>query len=170
MNGIQATSETLGLVHDYLDAAIGDCAPETLTKTFPGSTVGAIMPIYIHALDSEDWAIQELIQGKPKLIESDKWYERWGLPAPSSGIEPDWESANVPLAAVQEYAKAVYAATADWLSRATDADLDQQIDWHSGQKKSAGWVLADVIHVHLPFHAGEIASIKGMMGLKGLPW
>ena len=170
MDGIQATRETLDLVHQYLDAAIGDCEPETLVRTFPGSTIGSIMSIYVHALSSEDWAVQQLIQNKPKLLDSENWYQRWGLPAPSSGEEVDWTAANVPLTAVQEYANAVYAATAEWLNRATDADLDQQIDWHSGQKKSAGWVLADVIHVHLPFHAGEISSLKGLMGLKGLPW
>src|SRR5690606_12905671 len=147
-----------------------DCAPETLVRTFTGSTIGSIASIYVHALDSEDWAIQQLIQNKPKLIDSGKWYERWGLPAPSSGIEVDWTTANVPLAEMRAYGKEVYAATDAWLNGATDADLDQQIDWHSGQKKSAGWVLADVIHVHLPFHAGEISSLKGLMGLKGLPW
>jgi hypothetical protein len=170
MDGVQATRETLGLVHEYIEAAIGDCEPETLLKTFPGATIGSIISIYIHAISSEDWTLQELIQGKPKLFVSEKFPERWGLPPASEGEAIDWTTANVPLAEVQNYAKTVYAATDEWLSRATDASLDQQIAWHSGQTKSAGWVIADTIHVHLPFHAGEISSLKGLMGLKGLPW
>lgn len=169
MNAIQATRETLGLVHDYVEAAIADCSQETLRRTFPGATIGCIASIYVHAIDSEDWTVQQLIQNKPKLIDSGQWYQRWGLPHPSSGVEIDWTTADVPLEAMREYARTVYAATDEWLSRATDADLDQLIDWHSGPK-TAGWVIADTIHVHLPFHAGEISSLKGLMGLKGLPW
>ncbi len=170
MDGIQATRETLGLVHEYLEAAIGDCEPETLVRTFPDATIGSIISIYMHALSSEDWTLQELIQGKQKLFVTDKWSEKWGLPPVAQGEDIDWTTANVPLAEVQKYAQAVYAATNEWLSTATDASLDQQIDWFNNQKKAAGWVVADTIHVHLPFHAGEISSLKGMMGLKGLPW
>jgi hypothetical protein len=169
MNGIDATRETIGLVHDYLEAAIDGCEPETLAHVFPGATIGAILPIYIHAVDSEDWCFQQLIQKKPKLIESGKWYERWGVAPPQPGKEVDWNNVTVPLSEVRDYAKAVYAATDEWLNGATEADLDLQVDWHSGPK-SAAWVIADTVHVHLSFHAGEISSLKGVMGLKGLPW
>jgi hypothetical protein len=169
MNGVQATRETLGLVHDYLDAAIGDCSYETMRKTFPGSTIGSIIGIYAHALSSEDWAIQALMQGKPKLIESGDWLQRWGLTPPVVVDDYDWAATSLSLEALQEYGRAVYAATDDWLKGATDADLDKPIPWHSGPK-AGGWVIADVIHVHLPFHAGEISALKGVMGLKGLPW
>ena len=33
-----------------------------------------------------------------------------------------------------------------------------------------GWVISDTVLVHTAFHAGEIASLKGVMGQKGLPW
>jgi hypothetical protein len=170
MNSIEATRETLDLVHQYVEAAAADTPPEAMVKVFPNSTLGSIASIYFHALNSEDWAIQELIQKKQKLFDAEKWYEKLGVPAPASGQEIDWLTANVPLSALQEYAQRVYRATDEWLGASTEADLDQQIPWHSGSTRSAGWVLADVIHAHLPFHAGEIAAIKGMLGLKGLPW
>ena len=84
MNGIETTRETLDLVHQYLEAAIGDCDNETLTKMLPGATVGPISGIYLHAISSEDWAIQELLQGKPKLILAEKWYEKLGIPSPGN--------------------------------------------------------------------------------------
>jgi hypothetical protein len=170
MNSIDATRETLDLVHQYVEAAAADTPPEAMTKIFPGSTLGHIASIYFHALNSEDWAIQELIQKKQKLFDAEKWYEKWGVPAPASGQEIDWSSASVPLSAMQEYGQRVYKATDEWLRNATEADLDQQIEWFGRGNRSAAWVLADVIHAHLPFHAGEIAAIKGMLGLKGLPW
>ena len=59
MDAIQATRETLGLVHEYLEAAIGDCQPQTLAHTFPGATIGSIYSIYVHAVDYDrggEWA------------------------------------------------------------------------------------------------------------------
>jgi hypothetical protein len=84
--------------------------------------------------------------------------------------EPDWAKANMDLAVMTELAQAVYVATDIYLNSITDADLDKQIPWHSGQTHTAGWVLADVVHAHLGTHAGEIAALKGVMGLQGLPW
>lgn len=170
MDAIQATRETLGLAHEILEATIGDCEPETLLRTFPGSTIGSIISIYMHAVSSEDWAIQELIQGKAKVFVTDKWSEKWSLPPLPQGDDIDWATANVPLAEVQKYAQAVYAATDAWLGTVTDASLDQQIDWFNGQKKTAAWVIAETTLTHVPLHAGEISSLKGLMGLKGLPW
>ena len=167
MNGVQSQKETLALVHDYLEGAFSGCEGETLTRTFPGATIGSIGSIYLHALASEDWAIQELCQGKPKLVDSGDWFPRLGM---TPAKDPDWSTANMDLAAMKELAQAVYAATDDYLNSITDADLDKEIPWHSGQTHTAGWVLADVVHAHLGTHAGEIAALKGVMGLQGLPW
>jgi hypothetical protein len=170
MKATEATRETLDLVHQYVEAAIGDCDPETLKRTFPGATIGTIASIYFHAINSEDWAIQELIRKTQKLFDSQRWHEKLGLPASASGDEIDWSKMDVPLPALQEYAQAVYKATDDWLNSVNDEDLDAQIPWGAGQSHNVAWVLADVIHSHLSFHAGEIAALKGLMGLKGLPW
>lgn len=167
MNGVESHKETLSLVHDYLEGAFSGCEGETLTRTFPGSTVGSIGSIYLHAIASEDWAIQELLQGKPKIVDSGGWFARLGM---EPAKDPDWSKANMDLGVIRELAQTVYAATEAYLNSITDADLDKPIPWHSGQTRSAGWVLADVVHAHLGNHAGEIAALKGIMGLQGLPW
>jgi hypothetical protein len=169
MNGVDVTRETLALVHQYIEAAFEGCEGETLTRTFPGSTVGSIGSIYLHALATEDWAIQQLIQGKPKLIDitGDDWYARLGV---EKSADVDWSKANMNLSAIKDYAAAVYGATDAWLASATDADLSKEIPWGSRATHSVAWVLADTIQAHLGFHAGEIGALKGIMGLKGLPW
>ena len=167
MNGVEAQKETLSLVHDYLEGAFSGCEGDTLTRTLPGATVGSIGSIYLHALASEDWAIQQLIQGKPKLIDSGDWLARLGM---QPAKDPDWSKANMDAAVMKELAQTIYAATDAYLNSISDADLDKEIPWHSGQTHTAGWVLADVIHAHLGTHAGEIAALKGVMGLQGLPW
>jgi len=167
MNGVEAQKETLSLVHDYLEGAFSGCEGDTLTRTLPGATVGSIGSIYLHALASEDWAIQQLIQGKPKLIDSGDWLARLGM---QPAKDPDWSKANMDAAVMKELAQTIYAATDAYLNSISDADLDKEIPWHSGQTHTAGWVLADVIHAHLGTHAGEIAALKGVQGLKGLPF
>ena len=167
MNGVESQKETLSLVHEYLEGAFSGCQGETLTRTFPGATIGSIGSIYLHAIASEDWAVQELILGKLKLVDSGGWLARLGM-EPSK--DPDWSKANMDPAVIKELSQTVYAATDAYLNSITDADLDKQIDWFGRGTHSAGWVLADVIHAHLGTHAGEIAALKGIMGLQGLPW
>jgi hypothetical protein len=167
MNGVGSQKETLSLVHDYLEGAFSGVEGETLTHTFPDATIGSIGSIYLHAIASEDWAVQELIQGKPKLIDTGGWFERLGM---APGKDPDWSQANMDLAVIRELAQTVYAATDAYLNSITDADLDKEIDWFGRATHSAAWVLADVVHAHLGTHAGEIAALKGVMGLQGLPW
>ena len=167
MNGVESQKETLSLVHSYLEGAFSGCEGETLSRTLPGATIGSIGSIYLHALASEDWAVQELLQGKPKLVESGGWFARLGM-APAK--DPEWSQANMDIEAIRAFAAAVYASTDAYLASITDADLDKEIPWHSGQTHTAGWVLADVVHAHLGTHAGEIAALKGVMGLQGLPW
>jgi hypothetical protein len=170
MNAVEATKDTLGLVHEYIEATIEDCQPETATRILPNATIGSIGAIYIHSIAQEDWAIKELIQGKPKLIDSGNWYERFGVAAPNPGESVDWSKSNHDLAAFREFAKEVYKATDDYLASIQDSDLDKQIEWFGQGTRSASWVIADTIHAHHAFHAGEIAALKGVMGLKGLPW
>ena len=170
MDAVQATKETLGLVHEYVEAAFGDVEGDTLSRVLPGATIGSIESIYLHTVAQEDWAIQELILGKPKLISGGNWAARLGIAAPKAGEQPDFTSWNHDVAAFKEYAQAVFKATDDYLNSITDADLDKQIDWFGRGTRSAAWVIADTIHVHASFHAGEISALKGVMGLKGLPW
>jgi hypothetical protein len=169
VDAVQATRETLGLVHEYVEAAFGDVEGETLSRVLPGATIGSIESIYLHTVAQEDWAIQELILGRPKLIEG-AWAARLGIAAPKAGEQADFTSWNHDVGAFKEYAQAVFNATDDYLNSITDADLDKQIDWFGRGTRSAAWVIADTIHVHASFHAGEISALKGVMGLKGLPW
>jgi hypothetical protein len=169
MDSVEAIKETLGLAHEYLEAAFGGTEGETLTRVLPGATIGSIESIYVHTIANEDWAVQELILGRPKVIEGE-WAVRLGIKAPKAGEQFDLATWNRDWAAFKEYTAAVFKATDDYLAAAKDADLAKQIDWFGRGTRSAAWVMADTILVHASFHAGEIASLKGVMGLKGLPW
>jgi DinB superfamily len=168
MNGVASIKEMLGLARQYLDAAIQETDAETLGKKLPGATVGPIGEIYGHTIGNEDWAFNQLIQGKDVLLKSGGWASKLGLDPDS--MEHDWGAvAQSHMAELQEYGKAVTAATDAFLAGINDADLDRQIDFF-GRKEAMGWVIADTVLVHVAFHSGEIASLKGVMGQKGLPW
>jgi hypothetical protein len=168
MNGVASIKETLGLARQYLEGAVQETDAATLTRRLPGATIGSIGEIYGHTIGNEDWAFNQLIQGKDQLLESGGWAEKLGFAAGAS--DHDWEAAaRDHLPELQEYGKAVSAATDAFLDSLSDADLDRPIDFF-GRKESMGWVIADTVLVHIAFHSGEVASLKGVMGLKGLPW
>ena len=170
MNGIETTRETLDLVHQYLEAAIGDCDNETLTKMLPGSTVGPISGIYLHAISSEDWAIQELLQGKPKLILAEKWYEKLGIPSPATGRGAGMGQGADIAAGLPGLRKGGVRLDGRLAGIGDGRGPEQGDPVGRDQTHNAAWILADVVHSHLGFHAGEIAALKGVFGLKGLPW
>jgi DinB superfamily len=168
MNGVAAIKEMMGLARQYLDAAIQETDAKTLGTKLPGATVGPIGEIYGHTIGNEDWAFSQLIQGKELIVTADGWAAKLGLEGDPQHY--DWnEVAQNHFAELQAYGKAVREATDAFLDGISDADLDKAIDFF-GRKESMGWVIADTVLVHVAFHSGEVASLKGVMGLKGLPW
>jgi hypothetical protein len=71
-------------------------------------------------------------------------------------------------APVLAYAEAVCEATNGYLARLTDDELDRRVSFF-GRESSVGDVLARFV-AHTASHAGEIAAVKGMQGLQGLPF
>jgi DinB superfamily len=168
LNGVASIKEMMGLARQYLDAAIQETDAKTLATKLPGATVGPIGEIYGHTIGNEDWAFNQLIQGKELIVTADGWAEKLGLKGDPQNY--DWNAvAQNHMAELQQYGGAVRQATDAFLDSLSDADLDKPIDFF-GRKESMGWVIADTVLVHVAFHSGEIASLKGVMGQKGLPW
>ena len=62
-----------------------------------------------------------------------------------------------------------YAATDAYLAGLPDADLERKVQGPAGDT-TVGWMIAVVLGTHFPQHVGEIAALKGVHGLKGLPF
>jgi hypothetical protein len=167
MNGVASIKEMLGLARQYLDAAIQDTDVKTMGEKLPGATVGPIGEIFGHTVSGEDWAFNQLIQGKELILTSGGWVGKLGI---ADTKDPDWNAVvRDHLPELQAYGTAVRQATDAFLDGLSDADLDRDIDFF-GRNEKLGWVIADTVLVHVAFHSGEIASLKGVMGQKGLPW
>ena len=128
--------------------------------TGASSGIGAA---YAHVIAGEDYFVQTVILGKPRLWES-CWQAKIGITAQ---IGRDWGVTIPDLAAFREYAAAVTTAVEAYAETLTPAELDRTVSFF-GNPRPVSRVLATLV-VHGSGHAGEIAALKGAMGLKGLP-
>jgi hypothetical protein len=160
----------LGFWHGTCGAMMGDCG-EALNKQVPGATITSIASVYAHTVFSEDAIINGLLQGKPMMYQSDSWPAKTGIPDP--GMPPsvgDWaKTLKMDYPKFQEYAKAVFANTDSYLANLSDADLEKKVQTPAGEQ-TVGWAVTTLLGTHFPQHAGEIAALKGVQGLKGLPF
>jgi len=70
----------------------------------------------------------------------------------------------------REYGKAVYTATDAYIAGLSDADLERKVDTRLIGEQTVAFVLGTFVAWHVANHCGEIAALKGVQGLKGLPF
>ncbi len=170
---VQETIRTqLDFWHGTVEQMITECTGDILHKDIAGSTVNSIASTYAHAVIAEDVISQTFLQGKPSLYQNAGWESKAGIAFP--GVPPamttEWASSvKMSLPAFQDYAKAVYAATDAYLAGVSDAELDRTTQGPFGET-TIGWMISALLATHPVGHAGEIAALKGVHGLKGLPF
>ena len=155
--------------HGILEQVIDDCDDEALAHV-AGGTVGSISAIYAHLVYDEDGMMRGA--GREDTVwESDGWAEKTGLGEMSGRQTLEWAQGpqNYDLAALREYAQAVYAATDAYLESLSDDDLAEEIDTFGGKQERARF-LGTTCLWHVTNHQGEISALKGVQGLKGLPF
>ncbi len=164
----------------YIQQQVGDLRRQTkivLQETTdeqvnwaPPGTANPIGVTLLHTIGGEDLFVQQWLQGKPRLWESGNWSERIGVESAPGGGR-GWEEcrqAHLSLAPIMEYQAAVCAATAEYLSSLTPESLDRKIMLF-GSERPLAEVLIMMVN-HAVAHMGEIAALKGIQGVKGLPY
>ena len=170
MNVQQAVRQQLGFWHGTLGGMMADCG-DALNKVVPSATITSIASVYAHSVWSEDMIVNGMLLGKPLMYKTDGWEAKTGAPFP--GDNPalaDWaKNFKMDYPKFKEYADAVFANTDSYLANVADADLDAKTQTPIGEQ-SKSWVVATLLGTHFPQHAGEIAALKGVHGMKGLPF
>jgi len=158
--------------HDILEQTIGDCGRQTLDHNPAGATITNVGSIYAHTLFAEDSIVHGMLQGKPPLYQTGDWASRTKLAMPKPGeFTPEWaRSVKLDLPVFQQYAKAVYAATDAYVNGLSDADLDRKVQTGFVGEQTVAFVVSNILGWHAAQHTGEIAALKGVQGLKGLPF
>jgi hypothetical protein len=151
-----------------IERVMKDMPQEIFNWPSPG-TANTISATFIHLMNSEDHFIQEVLQGKPTVWKSQSWSERTGIQKPP-GIGEDWSDykrRQIQIQPLLEYMADVWAATDAFLASITADDLDRWLEF-AGKERSVG----DMLHLSIAqsySHTGEIAALKGIQGIKGLP-
>ena len=156
-------------VHGQVDIVMKDLNEEQFNWLPPGM-INPISAILLHLLSGEDFFIQGIIQGNPGRWDDQGWLGKIGIQAPG-GPGSNWDifkTASVSIAPVLAYGRDVRAATDTYLAALTEDELDRQVSF-AGKMVSVGEVL-NILMSHITCHAGEIAAVKGMQGIKGLPF
>ena len=170
MNVQDAVRQQLGFWHGACDGIMSDCG-DCLNKQLPNATITSISSVYAHMVFAEDAIVNGMLQGKPMMYQSDGWEAKAGVPFP--GMPPsigDWaKTVKMDYPKFQEYAKIVFANTDSYLAKLPDADLEKKVQTPAGEQ-TVGWAISTILGTHAPQHIGEIAALKGVQGLKGLPF
>jgi len=162
----------LNQAHGLLDEVVRACPEEALHARGEGWTIKPIAHIYAHTLYGEDALVHGMLLGKPPLFHSAGWAARLQVTPPADGRgDPDW-SAHGPLdlSTLCEYAAAVYAATDNYVAAASDEELGRVIDPGFAPPQPVAEFVSTLLVWHVTNHQGEIAALKGVQGLQGLPF
>jgi len=155
-------------LRDLVDAALEGLTDEQLTWIPPG-LANPIGLTALHMLASEDHFIS-ILRGKPRLWQSQGWSATFNLVEPP-GFGQDWtvlRNATLTVEALLAYRVVVRVEMDFYLETLTPEAFDQTVKFLS-DNDSAADVLALLVG-HALMHAGEIAALKGVYGVKGLPY
>jgi len=131
----------------------------------PEGTCNPVAKNHVHILTSVDFFLNAIAQGKPTLWQPVA--EQHGMPM--NPLEVWAYAGEIPLAAITAYGQQVQKSVLDYIATLTDADLDREIDTRFFGKQTLAFLI-QLAGMHTAGHTGDMASIKGMQGLKGLPF
>ena len=156
-------------VYHQVDVVVKDITEEQFNWPPPG-TINPISATLIHMLAGEDYFIQTVLQGKSLCWEGQEWDRKIGIQTPPEpgGNWDEFKTIKILIAPVLAYQKVIRGATDTYLTELTADELDRQVNF-AGNVLPTAEVLMTLV-VHIAGHAGEIAAVKGMQGIKGLPF
>ena len=165
MTTVDYMKKSLAFAHRALtDARNG--TPEQLNFV-PDAGSHSIAWCLWHTARVEDMITNAFIQKQPQVW-SDEWAERIGLPAQGFGTGQSNDEAQQvhirDMDAFIAYQDAVWQKTAEYLDKATDADLEVELQGRNGPE-SAGDAISLHMLGHFNGHRGEINTLRGMQGM-----
>ena len=161
--------EQFQTMHQLMDMTIADCSPEVLEKKEDGWTINKIGSLYAHSFIAEDMMVNGMGKDGTPLLMSDGWAQKLGIEKPNPYQDEHLADLTIDLEALREYATAIAQSTEDFLANATDEQLNKEIEGPNGKQPFISF-FSKIGLTHIAGHWGEIAALKGVQGLKGLPF
>lgn len=131
----------------------------------PSGTCNTAAKSHVHAATSIDFFIVRSLAGGQMS---------WGDVAAATGLPANpqevWSyEGDIPFAPIDEYSKTIQKVALDYIATMKDDDLDREANAGPFGMKPAAFLI-QLAGTHAVGHGGDIASVKGMQGLKGLPF
>lgn len=171
-DAIQVLRDAFDGSHNWYQGTIADVTEEQ-ANTLPPGTAHPIGALALHILNSEDAMINGAVLGQQPIWFRDGWGEKLGVPALLMQDNETSRGVRVSPAALQPYAQAVYANTAEFLDGLSPADLDdRKVDMSEAGLgvMPLGKFLTQALLGNNYAHTGEISALKGVLGAKGYPF
>ena len=169
MKAQELLREQFKQIHQFMEMTVGDVSKEALGKTEEGWTINSIGALYAHTVVAEDMMVNAMGRGGQPIVTQDGWAEKLGIDNPDPRQDEHYKEMQIDLATFSGYAKAVAESTDDFLANASEAELSKEVDGPLGKQPYITF-LANIGVTHVAGHWGEIAALKGVQGLKGLPF
>lgn len=170
---MQATTllrEQIQQAHGFLEATMEGVTSEQAHWTPPG-TANPLAATYVHAIASEDAAINLVLKGDAPLYTT-VWAEKTGISEVHPLTTAQWaRSVQIDLPTTRNYAQAVHEATDTYLATLTDEELARDLDltrFGLGHM-TVGTLLNRMVLGHIDNMCGEISCLKGLQGGRGYP-
>jgi hypothetical protein len=120
---------------------------------------------------AEDSLVNRRIRGGTSIWERGGWQEKTGVTLAGSSSDPNWAARLVlDRARFKLYADAVFAEIEAYVGGLTEAEMNREIETSFLGRQTVGQHLNGLTLHHMSVHTGEIATLKGVQGLKGLPF
>jgi hypothetical protein len=165
MNGVTYAKTQLEGAFGLLGACAGGM-DDAQYNWKPAGTANVAAKSHVHALTSSDFFINGIARSGADLV--------WASFAPANGLPANpmqiWTYEQpIPFAPMQDYAKQVQQSVLDYVATLSDDDLDRELETNFFGKKPISFLLQLAVN-HSVGHGGDIAAVKGIQGLKGLPF
>lgn len=157
------------LAHMVFNAVVADLQPGQAAFSLPGGMVPSAAAMIAHMLYGEDMMVGQA-GGGTMVLESGDFGRRTGIVRPQPSMTPDWLALDFDIGGLKDYADAVFARTSAFLESADVAALDRRVSTPLGTEVTAAEYLGGFGVVHLAEHTGEVSTLKGAQGVKGLPF
>ena len=158
--------DTLDRMQNAVMAAVDGLSSQELTWR-PKEEANSIGFTLWHQIRCEDAFVQGMIQRKPQVWVSERWYEKLNLPENPMDVGYDYTAEQVatfPVPALKdllEYAEATRAQTVGYLKTMNADSLDKVIKTPFFGELTIGQVLA-ILLCEITQHIGQIAYIRGL--------
>jgi len=174
VNAVDLLQGALDNAFGILAQVTGDLTQAQADAPAPGiaNPIGAT---YWHAVSGADEVVHRWAQGQAPLAERAGWREKVltvSAPEPHLGGEEYREymrTIRVNLPALHDYTRAVADAIRAWLASLTPEDLERTVNTPIGEHTLSQMLEVFVIW-HINAHCGEIAALKGCLGVRGYPF